>query len=95
MVGHNDIIVEVVRPTIPITDSIHYYLRYAGLAKGERPGARIIEQAIHRKESRSRSPRRRKAATMWQAVVQAPGEKDGITDAMVMRQAAGMESGHK
>jgi hypothetical protein len=27
--------------------------------------------------------------------VQAPGEKDGITDAMVMRQAAGMESGHK
>jgi hypothetical protein len=76
-------------------DSIHHYLRYAGLAKGERPGARIVEQAIHRKESRSRSRWRRKAAAMWQAVVQAPGEKDGFIGDMVMRQAARMESGPK
>ena len=96
VVRHHDVGVELVVPfPLSIVDGFDYYARDVGVTKVQRARASAVEKMVHRYEGLSGGGRRGEGAIRREAAVKAPGEEDGLSDGVVVRQAATVECGHE
>ena len=96
VVRHHDVGVELVVPfPLSIVDGFDYYSCDVGAAKVQRTRAGGVEKMVHRHESSAGSGWRGESAIRREAPVKAPGEEDGLSDGVVVRQAATVECGHE
>ena len=96
VVRHHDIGVKLVVSQVPlsIANGSDHHVRDLRPAKVQRTSAGGVENAVHRQEGLSGSGCRGETAIRRKAAVQAPGEEDGLSDGMIMRQPATMECSH-
>ena len=86
MVRHHDITVKIIMSDIfSIPKGFDHHASDARLAKVERAGARVIQNAIHRKKGLSGTRRRGEAAIRREAAKEAPGKEDRAADRIQVR----------
>ena len=96
MVPHDDIGVEIVmlKRVLSIVDCIDDHARDLRLAKVQRAGTGVGENAIHGEEGLSGGSRHREVAACREAIVQAPSEEHRLANGVIMRQTASVKGHH-
>ena len=96
VVRHHDVGVKlVVSFPLSIVDGVDYYGCDVGASKVKRTCAGVVEKPVHRHEGLSGGARRRESAIRREAALQAPGDEDGVSEGVVVRQAATVKGGHE
>ena len=97
VVRHNNIGMELAVPHVLlfVVDGFDYHRGELRTAKVQRTSVSGVEKAVHRQEGLAGGGRRRETAVRREAAMQTPGEEDGLSDGVIVRQAATVESGHK
>ncbi len=96
VVRHHDEGVHLETSQISVLNSLHHNIGDFRLLEKERTSAGVVKNAIHSKESLSRSHgSRRKASISRQTSVQPPSEKNWLTYGMKVRQTPPMDRCHK
>ena len=97
VVRHHNIRMELVVSHVPLfmVDGFDYHLGELRLEQVQRTRASGVEKAVHRQEGLAGGGRRGESAVRREAAMQTPGEEDGLSDGVIVRQAATMEGGHE
>jgi len=94
MICHHNVRVEMVMPRLTVVNGLHHHSGDLRNANVERPGACVIENAVHSDEHLSGGCRSRKAAVSWKAAMQTPCDEDRLADGMVVGEPAASKRSH-